>query len=116
MSSQRTSPHVLLADHPGLAAKRDTDEYRLAHEEAHLALALGRAIYARRTELGVSQTELARRAGMRQPAVSRIESGGGGVPTLAVLNRLGHALGLRFRVIVGEGDAGAAETELLATA
>ncbi len=108
MSSQRTSPHVLLADHPGLAAKRDTDEYRLAHEEAHLALALGRAIYARRTELGMSQTELARRAGMRQ--------GGGGVPTLAVLNRLGHALGLRFRVIVGEGDAGAAETELLATA
>ncbi|MFA1539691.1 helix-turn-helix domain-containing protein [Actinomadura monticuli] len=116
MSSQRTSPHVLLGDHPGLAAKRDTDEYRLAHEEACLALALGRAVYVRRTELGMSQTELARRAGMRQPAVSRIESGGGGVPTLAVLNRLGHALGLRFRVIVGEGDAGAAETELLAIA
>ena len=62
-----------------------------------------------------SNTKPARRAGMRQPTVSRIESGGGGVPALAMLNQLGRAVGLRFRVIAGEGDAGAAETGLLAT-
>ncbi|MEO3786221.1 helix-turn-helix transcriptional regulator [Actinocorallia sp. B10E7] len=64
-------------------------------------MALGRAVYTRRTEMGISQTELARRAGMTQPAVSRLEGGGGGVPTPAVLDRLGRALGVRFHVVVG---------------
>jgi len=93
--------HSRLADDPVLAAKRDTDEYRAGREMARVDIALGRAVFKRRTALGMSQTELARRAQMTQPAVSRLEAGGGGVPTLAMLDRLGRALGVRISISVG---------------
>ncbi|NNH73945.1 helix-turn-helix transcriptional regulator [Nocardia uniformis] len=53
------------------------------------------AIRERRLELGLTQTQLAQRAGLRQPEVSRLESGGG-TPTIGMLERLAHALELRF--------------------
>ncbi|MFE3543587.1 helix-turn-helix domain-containing protein [Nocardia sp. NPDC059177] len=93
--------HSSIADDPVLAAKRDTEEYRSAREIARVEIALGRAVFKRRTALGMSQTELARRAQTTQPAVSRLEAGGGGIPTLAVLDRLGRALGVRFALSVG---------------
>lgn len=99
------STHDRIADDPVLAAKRDTDEYRSAREIARVEIALARAVFKRRTALGISQTELARRAQMTQPAVSRLEAGGGGVPTLAVLDRLARALGVRFSVTVGADNA-----------
>jgi len=42
-----------------------------------------------------TQTEVARRAGLRQPEISRLESGGG-TPTIGMLERPAHALELRF--------------------
>ncbi|MGW0824214.1 helix-turn-helix domain-containing protein [Streptomyces sp. NPDC002845] len=62
-----------------------------AYVEAGYAFALGQAVYDRRTELGLSQSELARRAGMTQPQISNIE-GGDSVPTLPLLTRLAKAL------------------------
>jgi transcriptional regulator with XRE-family HTH domain len=46
----------------------------------------------RRLDLGLSQTEVAARAGMTQPALSRLEAGGA-VPTIPVLDRIAVALG-----------------------
>ncbi|MFF3445164.1 helix-turn-helix domain-containing protein [Streptosporangium sp. NPDC002721] len=62
-----------------------------AYQEARDALLLGQQVYNRRTELGLSQAELAERAGMTQPQVSRLETGGV-TPTLALLRRLARAL------------------------
>ncbi|MEU4539027.1 MULTISPECIES: helix-turn-helix domain-containing protein [unclassified Streptosporangium] len=62
-----------------------------AYQEAREALLLGQQVYNRRTELGLSQAELAERAGMTQPQVSRLETGGV-TPTLALLRRLAKAL------------------------
>ncbi|MFI1420174.1 helix-turn-helix domain-containing protein [Streptomyces sp. NPDC020731] len=62
-----------------------------AYAEAGYAFALGQAVYDRRTGLGLSQSELARRAGMTQPQISNIE-GGDSVPTLPLLTRLAKAL------------------------
>ncbi|MFP8885772.1 helix-turn-helix domain-containing protein [Streptomyces mangrovi] len=62
-----------------------------AYTEAGHAFALGRAVYDRRTELGFSQPELARRAGMTQQRISTIE-GGDSVPALPLLTRLAKAL------------------------
>lgn len=59
--------------------------------DAGYAFALARALYARRTTLGLSQAETAERAGMAQSQISSIE-GGGSVPTLRLLNRLAKAL------------------------
>ncbi|WP_225845452.1 helix-turn-helix domain-containing protein [Streptomyces sp. HPF1205] len=69
----------------------ETVEESAAYVEAGQAFALGQAVYDRRTALGLSQTELARRAGMTQPQISTIE-GGDSVPTLTLLTRLAKAL------------------------
>ncbi len=50
-----------------------------------------RPSYDRRTTLGISQTELARRAGTTQTVISRLE-GGAVTPTLPLLHRLAGAL------------------------
>ncbi|MEV0435152.1 helix-turn-helix domain-containing protein [Nocardia sp. NPDC050413] len=107
--------HGKLGDDPVLAATRDTDEYRAAREIARVEIALGRAVFKRRTALGMSQTELARRAQTTQPAISRLEAGGGGVPTWSVLDRLGRALGVRFSLTVG-ADSDTADEVLGLTA
>ncbi|MEV0483108.1 helix-turn-helix transcriptional regulator [Streptomyces sp. NPDC050508] len=76
-----------------------------AYAEAGYAFALGQAVYGRRTELGLSQTELARRAGMTRPHVSTIE-GGGTVPTLPLLARLAKALDASVAIDL-DGDTSA---------
>lgn len=72
-------------------AVKDNPAYDRVYEEAELAHDLGQMVYDRRTALGLSQTELAERCGMKQPQISRIE-GGGTVPTIPLLRRLAHAL------------------------
>lgn len=69
------------------------DEHRESPEyiEAGTRIALGQAVYDRRTALGISQTELATRAGTTQTVISRLE-GGAVTPTLPLLHRLASAL------------------------
>ena len=62
-----------------------------AYDAARLAFELGRRVRELRVQQGLSQTELARRADMTQPAVARFEAGGT-VPTLPVLERLARSL------------------------
>ncbi|WP_051326097.1 helix-turn-helix domain-containing protein [Glycomyces tenuis] len=61
------------------------------YESARRAFLLGKMVYERRRELGMSQSELAARAGMSQPQLSRLE-GGGVTPTIPLLERLAGAL------------------------
>ncbi|MEV6345359.1 helix-turn-helix domain-containing protein [Actinoplanes sp. NPDC051851] len=69
------------------------DEHRESAEyvEAGTRIALGQAVYDRRTALGISQAELATRAGTTQTVISRLE-GGAVTPTLPLLQRLAGAL------------------------
>lgn len=78
-------------------------EESAAYVEAGHAFALGQAVYDRRTDLGLSQSELARRAGMTQPQISTIE-GGDSVPTLPLLTRLAKALDASLTIDL-DGDA-----------
>ncbi|WGP10205.1 helix-turn-helix domain-containing protein [Streptomyces sp. SH5] len=78
----------------GIAEDPEVERRR---EEISLAFDLGQAVYDRRTSLGISQTELARRAGMTQPQVSKLELGGT-VPTVPLLARLARAMEAMFRM------------------
>ena len=71
--------------------RRGSEEYRQGYAEARRAFLIGQAVRERRLALGLSQTELATRAGMTQPALSRLEAGGV-VPTIALLERISMAL------------------------
>ncbi|MFD4403086.1 helix-turn-helix domain-containing protein [Nocardia sp. NPDC058499] len=53
---------------------------------------------------GMTQNDVAERAGLRQPDVSRLESGGG-TSTIGMLERLAHALELRFVARFEKPDA-----------
>ncbi|XMN08893.1 helix-turn-helix domain-containing protein [Streptomyces griseobrunneus] len=78
----------------GIAEDPEVERRR---EEISLAFDLGQAVYDRRVALGLSQTELARRAGMTQPQVSKLELGGA-VPTVPLLARLARAMEAMFRM------------------
>jgi ribosome-binding protein aMBF1 (putative translation factor) len=71
--------------------RRGSEEYRQGYAEARRAFLIGQAVRERRLALGLSQTELAARAGMTQPALSRLEAGGV-VPTIPLLERISMAL------------------------
>ena len=79
-------------------------EYDQEYVDARLAGDLGQAVYNRRIELGLSQAELAERAGMTQPQVSRME-GGDTVATLPLLRHLAKALDGVLNAAIDEGDS-----------
>jgi transcriptional regulator with XRE-family HTH domain len=83
----------------------ETVEESPAYLQAGYAFALGQAVHDRRSELGLSQTELARRADMSQPQISNIE-GGDSVPTLPLLTRLAKALDAALTIDL-DGDSSA---------
>jgi transcriptional regulator with XRE-family HTH domain len=81
------------------------DQHSIAYEEARAALLLGQLVYDRRMELVLTQAELADRAGMTLPQLSRLESGGA-TPTVPLLARVAAALDAEldiepFRATVG---------------
>src|ERR1700722_6824776 len=71
--------------------RRDSAEYRQGYAEAQRAFLIGQAVRERRLALGLSQTELATRAEMTQPALSRPEAGGVPPPS-PLLERIPRAL------------------------
>jgi DNA-binding XRE family transcriptional regulator len=82
------------------------------YEQASRDLRLGDQLRAIRRSRHLTQTEVAARAGISQPALSRIELGGG-MPDIETLRRLGNAMGVRFHVVVGDAEAGQEENLLV---
>lgn len=85
--------------------------YGQGQVDAEWALVIGQAVRERRQALGLSQTELAQRAGMTQPALSRLEAGGV-IPTIPLLERITAALDAELIVEISpqHGLTDAAET------
>jgi hypothetical protein len=85
----------MTADHSSYeeltAQRRGSQGYREGYPEARRAFLIGRAVRERRLGLGLSQVGLATRAGMTQPALSRLEAGGV-VPMIPLLERISAAL------------------------
>ncbi len=82
----------VLADH------LDADpEYRKVWERTALARAVAVKVIAYRAEHDLSQTALAKRLKMSQPAVARLESGEHN-PTFPMLLRISEALGIELAI------------------
>jgi ribosome-binding protein aMBF1 (putative translation factor) len=80
---------------------RDLD-YRREYERARLANEVAIKVIRYRVSHGLSQAALARRLGMKQPNVARLEAGDH-EPSLTTLARLSEALGQDFSVVVKGG-------------
>ncbi|MGW4557444.1 helix-turn-helix domain-containing protein [Streptomyces sp. NPDC004365] len=87
-----------------LAGGDEPEELKARRAEIKAKFDLGQAVYDRRTELGLSQTQLAERAGMTQPQISNIEQAGG-TPTLPLLRRLAKALDAQLTIDLDDDDS-----------
>ncbi len=74
------------------------------YEAARIAAQLGDTVRRLRTERGLTQEQLGKRARLTQSAVARLEAGDG-VPTLRVLERVAHALGAQVDVTLHASGA-----------
>jgi ribosome-binding protein aMBF1 (putative translation factor) len=96
--SQEPRRRVSLAE--ARAERIDRPEVRASYEQTRLRFELAEAVRARREEMGLSQRQVAERAGMTQPGLARFEAGGT-TPTLLLLERLAAALDLTLKVSLG---------------
>jgi DNA-binding XRE family transcriptional regulator len=80
-----------------LAHELKSDEFRLAYEGRRFHLQIAHLVTDLRTRRKFTQAELARRAGVSQPMIARLERGDGRrMPTLDTVSRLLKALGYNF--------------------
>jgi len=82
----------------------ESPEVEQERQEHRLAMELAKVVYDRRIELGLSQSELAARAGLTQGKISRIE-GSDAVPTLPLLAKLTKGLNASLNIAIDVDDA-----------
>ena len=80
-------------------ADLDDPEYRAEWERTRLAHEVAMRVIGYRVEHKLTQSELARMLGMRQPHIARLEAGEH-EPSLAMLARLARVLGREFHIAI----------------
>jgi transcriptional regulator with XRE-family HTH domain len=94
------SPWKTLRERKLAEGLNELEDVAEARREIRLSMALAKAVYDRRTELGLTQSELAVRSGLTQAKISRIE-GSDTVPTLPLLSKLAKALDVTLHIALG---------------
>ncbi|HEX5744590.1 MAG TPA: helix-turn-helix transcriptional regulator [Archangium sp.] len=77
--------------------RTQSSTFAALHDEEFNKLALARQVRELREQQNLSQAELAARAGTKQPAIARIESGKV-LPRLDLLHKIAAALGMRLEI------------------
>lgn len=93
--ASKNSPIGTVAVEARRRRARRSPAYRAEQERLAQFEELARLVIKYRSAQGISQEELARRVGTSHSAISRIESGRHKT-SVETLQRLAHALGLRF--------------------
>jgi ribosome-binding protein aMBF1 (putative translation factor) len=76
----------------------DDEDLRQLVAQATVSAELAEMLYEARTRAGLTQRELARRLGIRQPLISRLEEGEYTGHSWATLQRIATALGCRLEL------------------
>jgi DNA-binding XRE family transcriptional regulator len=87
-----------------VAADRADPEYRAEWERTRFAHEVATKVIQYRIDHNLTQAELARRLGMRQPHVARLEAGEH-EPSLTTLRRLAQRLGMSFHIDITPASA-----------
>ncbi len=74
-------------------------EFRKAYDELGPEFELIRMLIEKRLKKGLTQTALARKLGMKQSAIARLESGTAN-PTIGSLQKVAHALDAKLKVVI----------------
>ncbi len=82
---------------------RSAQDGLLDESQSHEGFArqVGKQMQAARMEAGLTQAELARKAGVGQAVISRLESGRGN-PTIGLIDDIARALGLSARIVLSK--------------
>lgn len=92
VSNLKSRKEVLTRDLKDPAFRAEWQRTQFAHKVAMRVIQY-------RVEHALSQTELARRLGMRQPHIARLEAGQH-EPSLTMLQRLSDVLGIEFHIAI----------------
>jgi ribosome-binding protein aMBF1 (putative translation factor) len=89
------------------ASVPESAEREQGYWAADAAIRIGERVRAQRERCGLTQAELARRMGVTQPTIARLEAGGT-TPNMGTLRRIAEALGLElvidFREVTAAGQ------------
>jgi ribosome-binding protein aMBF1 (putative translation factor) len=102
MSSTVKLTEMRTADEIHERSMRNNPEYRREIERTQLANDVAIKVIRYRADHGLSQAQLARKLGMRQPHIARLEAGDH-EPSVTMLGRLADALGLDFSLDIKRG-------------
>jgi ribosome-binding protein aMBF1 (putative translation factor) len=91
----RTARGTITSD--SLKKRLRDPEFREAWERTELARAVALCLVEFREDNGISQSALARKIGMHQPAIARLEAGDHN-PSVDTLMRLSRGLGIDFHI------------------
>jgi DNA-binding XRE family transcriptional regulator len=84
-----------------LAKELKSDEFKLAYDQRRFYLQIAHLISDLRSRIGISQTELAKKAGVSQPMVARLEKGDSSrTPTFDTVFKVLKALGYSMSINV----------------
>lgn len=72
--------------------------YRKAYDDLELEFQLKEALIRARIERGMTQKQIAKRAGTKQSAISRFERGGSN-PTVGFVQKVARAVGTRITLV-----------------
>lgn len=70
-------------------------EFRREYEKLEPEFQIARALIGARIKKKMTQAEIAKKAGTKQPVISRLE-GAQGSPSLSLIKRIAHALNARL--------------------
>ena len=84
-----------------LKSKLKNKEFALGYEEVAMHLKIAQTIEVLRNEVGLTQKQLATKAGVSQPMIARLERGDQDrIPTLATINKVLSALGYKANLVI----------------